>query len=151
MTSVPLETRQIIAGTSGESVECRGLSARAQREVGYPRVSIVVPTVNESQNLSPLLDRISLAMSGISYEVLIIDDDSKDGTFELCQQMMAWHPLRLYVRQNASRGLSGAVLEGLTRARGNFVVVMDADRAIACNEAMISSALVRIAPLRAMR
>lgn len=93
----------------------------------HPRVSIIVPTLKESQNLTALLRRIELSMAELPYEVLIIDDDSADGTEELCGRLMRNHPLQLHVRHRPIGGLSGAVLEGFNRARGAIVVVMDAD------------------------
>jgi len=92
-----------------------------------PQVSIVVPTFREAESLPLLIDRIALLKetSGIELELLIIDDDSRDGT----EAVIASRPepwLQLFVR-TVDRGLSQAVLFGLSRARGEFLVVMDAD------------------------
>lgn len=90
-------------------------------------VSIIVPTLNEAVNLAPLLSRIETAMAGRSYEVVIVDDNSRDGTPHLCKRLAQTYPLRLVCRQVPVGGLSGAVLRGMKSARGDVLVVMDAD------------------------
>ena len=102
-------------------------TAFATSNVGSPEVSIVVPTLNEAKNLPELLRRISAAMRPWSYEVLIIDDGSRDGTPEVCAKLAQDYPLELIVRDNPVAGLSGAVVEGLRAARGGILVVLDAD------------------------
>jgi dolichol-phosphate mannosyltransferase len=90
-------------------------------------VSIVIPAMNEAKNLPALLGRIDAAMAGRSYEAIIVDDDSRDGTPEVCQSLIDQYPVRLVVRKDPSNGLSGAVLHGMGVARGELLVVMDAD------------------------
>ena len=92
-----------------------------------PEVSIIVPAMNEAANLCELAGRIDRALIGRHYEILIVDDGSKDGTPELCAQLACKYPLRLFVRSEPTNGLSGAVLFGLDRAAGQLLVVMDAD------------------------
>ncbi|MCC7293259.1 MAG: polyprenol monophosphomannose synthase [Phycisphaerales bacterium] len=91
-------------------------------------VSIIVPTYHEGENLRPLVERVFAATSGagIDAEVIIVDDDSRDGTEEAAAELARAHPIRCVVRRGA-RGLSGAVLEGLRHARHDVFVVMDGD------------------------
>jgi dolichol-phosphate mannosyltransferase len=90
-------------------------------------VSVVVPTLNEATNLPALLERVGRAMGEWPYEVLVVDDGSRDGTGEVCAGLAARHPLRLHVRDDPRGGLSGAVLHGFSVARGRILAVMDAD------------------------
>jgi dolichol-phosphate mannosyltransferase len=90
-------------------------------------VSIVVPALNEAQNLPALCARIADALSTARYEILVIDDGSADGTREVCRLLATCFPLRLHVRPQPQGGLSGAVLEGFGLSRGDILVVMDAD------------------------
>ncbi len=90
-------------------------------------VSIVVPTLNEAENIPQLVERVANAMSGRDWEMLIVDDDSRDGTPQVCAELAEKYPLRLLVRKRPAYGLSGAVLHGFAHARGNVLVVMDAD------------------------
>lgn len=93
-----------------------------------PAVSIIVPTYREEANLRPLAARIGEVMesAGRSYEMLIVDDDSGDGTDATAGALATRYPVRLITRTGA-RDLSLAVVEGLRQARGPLLVVMDAD------------------------
>ena len=91
------------------------------------QVSVVVPAMNEAVNLPALLPRIDAALGRTRYEVLVVDDGSTDDTPEVCARLAVRYPVRLQVRAEAVGGLSGAVLHGFELARGEFLVVMDAD------------------------
>ena len=93
-----------------------------------PDVSVVVPAYREAPNLEPLVARIDAAAraAGIRVEIIIVDDNSQDGTARIVAALGERFPVRLIVRTN-QRGLSGAVLTGLRDARGDALVVMDAD------------------------
>lgn len=92
-----------------------------------PAFSIVVPTLNEVENVDELLRQIgALADACPPFEVIIVDDDSKDGTAERALSWAARLPVRVVVRRG-ERGLASAVIAGAREARGDVVVVMDAD------------------------
>ena len=93
-----------------------------------PKLSIVVPTFREVRNLEALslaIDTV-LRKQAVDYEVIFVDDDSKDGSEELGAQLAQRLPVRMIVRRN-EKGLATAVVHGLDAARGEFVLVMDAD------------------------
>jgi Glycosyltransferases involved in cell wall biogenesis len=89
-------------------------------------ISVVVPTYNEAENLPELLERLDRALAGRSYEVVVVDDGSPDGTAEVARRLAGRYPVRVLVREGR-RGLSSAVVEGARAAGGDVVVVMDAD------------------------
>ena len=91
-------------------------------------VSVIVPTYCEAENLPLLVPRISaaLALAGLRGEILIVDDDSPDGPEAVCNELSTSYPVRLLIRRG-ERGLSGAVLHGIREARGDVLVVVDAD------------------------
>jgi dolichol-phosphate mannosyltransferase len=91
-------------------------------------VTVVVPTYCEAANLPVLVPRIMTALeqAQLCGEVVVVDDNSPDNTIAICQALVQQHPLRLFVRQH-QRGLSSAVLHGIRQARGDVLVVMDAD------------------------
>lgn len=89
-------------------------------------LSVVVPTLNEVENIELLVARI-FERSPDSTEIIIVDDGSTDGTRECVRRLSETHPVRLVTRDAASFGLSGAVIEGARAARGELLVVMDAD------------------------
>jgi dolichol-phosphate mannosyltransferase len=92
-----------------------------------PQISLIIPTLNEAENLPMLVEQIGAALRGRNYEILIVDDNSRDNTRQVCAQLAQTYPLRLIVREHPKDGLGGAVLEGISQARGQFLVVMDAD------------------------
>ena len=95
--------------------------------MSVPDISIIVPALNEGANLRPLTERIAAAMAGRRYEILIIDDNSKDNTPAVCLELARSYPIELVVRTKPVNGLGGAVLHGFAAARGDIFVVMDAD------------------------
>jgi dolichol-phosphate mannosyltransferase len=91
-------------------------------------VSLVVPTRNEAGNIIELLARLDRLPLGLLSEVIFVDD-SDDGTVALIESAAFHLPVEVVHREPGCRagGLSGAVVEGLRRARGEWVCVMDAD------------------------
>src|SRR5262245_17626190 len=95
---------------------------------GIMHLSVVVPTYREAENLRLLVPAVAraVASTGRAGEILVVDDDSPDGTPEVCAELARRHPLRLLVRKN-ERGLATAVLHGLRQAQVGGLSVMDAD------------------------
>jgi dolichol-phosphate mannosyltransferase len=95
-------------------------------EPGAVLVTVVVPTYNERENLAPLAGRVFGVVDPQQAELLVIDDDSPDGTAAAAAELGRVLPVRCVVRRG-ERGLATAVIAGLRAARGALVVVMDAD------------------------
>jgi dolichol-phosphate mannosyltransferase len=89
-------------------------------------ISIIVPTYNERDNILPLVERLSRTLSGRKFEILLVDDSSKDGTIDAAAALAEKFPVKVMVRSN-ERGLATAVLHGLKYAKGDIIGVMDAD------------------------
>jgi dolichol-phosphate mannosyltransferase len=89
-------------------------------------ISLIIPTLNEVENIGPLLGRI-LRCEPAPDEIVFVDDGSRDGTRECIRSFIASAPVRLIEREAALLGLSGAVIAGARAARGDLLVVMDAD------------------------
>lgn len=88
-----------------------------------------MPALREAGNLRPLLERISASLDSLAveYEVLVVDDDSRDGTDAVVGECARANPrIRLLVR-TGERGLAGAVLHGWRRTDAGILGVMDAD------------------------
>ena len=94
-----------------------------------PPVSVVVPTLREAAGLRALAERMreALAGRGPEWELLLVDDDSRDGTEDVAAELGERLPVRLHVRRGPQRDLSLSVLLGIRLARFDRVVVMDAD------------------------
>jgi dolichol-phosphate mannosyltransferase len=92
-----------------------------------PTLSVVVPTYQESANIPLLFDRIKVALEGLPWEVIVVDDDSPDGTSNVAFAIAAGdRQLRCLRRVNRS-GLAGAVIEGWMSSSADFVAVIDGD------------------------
>jgi len=91
-------------------------------------VSVIVPTYNEKENIPELVRRLDRALrkAGMPYEIIIVDDNSPDGTAEVASKLSRTYPVRV-LRRPGKLGLSSAVLDGVKIASGNIIVVMDAD------------------------
>ncbi|MBI3331458.1 polyprenol monophosphomannose synthase [Candidatus Peregrinibacteria bacterium] len=85
---------------------------------------MVLPTYKEAANLPELVTEIRDALAGHSYEIIVVDDDSPDRTWEVAEHLGP--PVRS-IRRRTERGLSSAVIEGFHHAKGEYLVVMDAD------------------------
>ena len=89
-------------------------------------VSVVVPTYNEAAALPLLVARLAKALAGRTWELVVVDDGSPDGTADVAQALAATNPIRV-VRRAGKAGLASAVLAGFAAATGEVLVVMDAD------------------------
>jgi dolichol-phosphate mannosyltransferase len=96
------------------------------KNTGSPEISIIVPTYNEHDNIVPLVQRIHQSLQGHSFEIVFVDDNSRDGTADLIRNMSAPCPIRLMVRTD-KRGLGSAVVDGIGLAGAPVIAVMDAD------------------------
>ena len=94
-----------------------------------PPVSVVVPTFREAAGLRALVERVQGVLSGYGseWELLLVDDDSGDGSEDVVAALGRSAPVRLHVRREPPRDLSLSVLLGIRLARFDRVVVMDAD------------------------
>jgi dolichol-phosphate mannosyltransferase len=89
-------------------------------------ISIVIPTYNENDNIQPLTEKIHQVLGQLNYEIVIIDDNSNDGTAETANRLSRKYPVRTIVRKN-EKGLASAVVRGFSEAEGEIIGVMDAD------------------------
>jgi len=92
-----------------------------------PRVSIVLPTYNERGNIEPLLAQLLPLQEQFELEILVVDDDSADGTAELVRQLAHGEPRLRLIRRVGRCGLASAIKEGLLDATGDLALVMDSD------------------------
>ena len=93
-----------------------------------PIVSVVLPTYNEAQSLRVVVPRIleTLHEAGLAAEIIVVDDDSPDGTAAVARDLGQRFAVRT-LHRTAERGLATAVLAGFAMSRAKVCVVMDAD------------------------
>jgi dolichol-phosphate mannosyltransferase len=92
-----------------------------------PQISVIVPAINEAENFPALAEQTAAALAGRSWEMLIVDDASTDDTVAVCARLAEKYPIHLLRRPRLPDGLGGAVLHGFAHAKGEYLVVMDAD------------------------
>ncbi len=92
-------------------------------------ITIVVPTFREAENIENLVVAVNQVMveSDLAYELLIVDDNSEDGTGVVVAHLGSDYPVRLIERKDKQRDLSASVLDGISEAVNEMIVVMDAD------------------------
>lgn len=88
---------------------------------------IVIPTLNERENIGILLERLRSTLHDIRYEVIVVDDDSPDGTAALVKHLSLTQPNLHVLHRIGRRGLSSACIEGMLATAAPFIAVMDAD------------------------
>ena len=90
-------------------------------------LTVVIPTFKERGNIVPLLKKLDMALAGIAWEAIFVDDDSPDGTAALVKTI-ALHDTRVRcLRRVNRRGLAGACIDGILFSSAPFIAVMDAD------------------------
>jgi dolichol-phosphate mannosyltransferase len=94
---------------------------------GTLELSVVIPTLNEAGNVEPLLERLGLALAGIEWEAIFVDDGSTDGTPELLTRIAQSDRRVRMIRRIGRRGLSSAVVEGALASTTPVIAVIDAD------------------------
>jgi len=92
-----------------------------------PELSIVIPTFNERDNIVPTIERLRMALRGIAWEVIFVDDDSMDGTLDVVRDLSLRDRRVRGIRRVNRRGLAGACVEGILSSSAPVVAVMDAD------------------------
>jgi dolichol-phosphate mannosyltransferase len=90
-------------------------------------LAIVIPTLDEAENISPLLARLDAALAGTKWEAVFVDDASTDGTADLIRARSLPDPRIRIVERIGRRGLSSACIEGMLSTAAPYIAVMDAD------------------------
>lgn len=89
-------------------------------------LSVVVPTYNEAGSVPKLAERLHAALGGRDWELVIVDDGSPDGTADIAAALAPRIPTNV-IRRAGKGGLASAVIAGFAAARGDILIVMDAD------------------------
>ena len=92
-----------------------------------PALSVVVPTFNERDNVTTLFHRLEIALAGKAWEVIFVDDNSPDGTWDVVRGLARQDSRVRCIRRIGRRGLSGACIEGILASSAPCAAVIDAD------------------------
>src|SRR5262245_32170368 len=92
-----------------------------------PEISVVVPTFNERDNVTTLYTRLEATFGATPWEVVFVDDNSPDYTWQVVRELSRRDPRVRCIRRIGRRGLSGACIEGILASSAPYAAVMDAD------------------------
>lgn len=107
-----------------KSDRSQSLGRAARRPI---ELAVVVPTFNEADNIEELHRRLVDVLSGVRWEMIVVDDDSRDGTPERARSLSHLGFEVRVLRRIGRRGLSTAVVEGMMATSARFIAVIDAD------------------------
>src|SRR6516162_11760751 len=90
-------------------------------------LTIIIPTLNERENIEPLVALLSEALPDTAWEAIIVDDDSRDGTSEHVRTLARRNPRVRCLQRIGRRGLATACIEGVLASCSPYIAIMDAD------------------------
>jgi dolichol-phosphate mannosyltransferase len=97
------------------------------RAIATPQLSVIVPTFNERDNVTQLFRRLEATLAGVAWEVIFVDDNSPDGTWNVVRNLARQDSRVRCIRRIGRRGLSGACIEGILASSAPCAAVIDAD------------------------
>jgi len=90
------------------------------------KISVIVPTYNEAENIKKLIPMIDSVLEDYDYEIVVVDDNSPDGTAVVARKLAEMYPVSVLIREK-KKGLASAILYGFMNASGDVLGVIDAD------------------------
>jgi dolichol-phosphate mannosyltransferase len=130
LTSVPIGSflvNEVIASSYTKQSEISSFNKQESQEI---KLSLIVPTYNESKNLAKLVEILTQLLNNYfhaNYELVIVDDDSPDLTWQIGLDLMPNYPQLRVMRRQEEKGLSTAVIRGWQASQGEILGVIDGD------------------------
>ncbi len=90
-------------------------------------ISVVIPVLNEAENIPVVVERLSAALSGVDWEAVFVDDDSPDGSAAVARSIASVNPRVRVIQRIGRRGLASAAVEGMMATCSPWLAVMDGD------------------------
>ena len=109
------------------TIELDPKTSSVQQIWSSPQLAVIVPAFNERDNVVPLYDLVSKAMGAIPFEFIVVDDNSPDGTAGVVKELARRHANVRCIHRIGRRGLSSAVIEGISASAAPYFAVIDAD------------------------
>jgi dolichol-phosphate mannosyltransferase len=131
------------ASSATAAIELERLPCHAALPV---ELAVVIPTLNERDNIAILIHRLNAALAGIRWEAIIVDDDSPDGTAELVRELAQRQGNIRCLQRIGRRGLASACIEGILSSAAPYIAVMDGD--LQHDETLLPAMLERIKAAR---
>lgn len=92
-----------------------------------PTLSVIAPTYREAKNVPVLFEKLKAELDGLDWELIVVDDDSPDGTWKIAQEIARADARMRCLRRVNRNGLAGAVIEGWLASSADYVAVIDGD------------------------
>ena len=130
LISVPLGAFQVNELLFSESVDEANFDRVFPLQENPVKFSLIVPTYNESKNLAKLVEILTQLLNNYfykNYELIIVDDDSPDLTWQVGLDLMPNYPQLRVMRRQGEKGLSTAVIRGWQSSQGEVLGVIDGD------------------------
>src|SRR5262249_5931589 len=89
-------------------------------------LAVIIPTLNEAANIAPLLERLTAVLAGVDWEVIFVDDDSRDDTAAVIRHIAIENPRVRLIERIGRTGLASACIEGMLPTAAPHLAVMDA-------------------------
>ncbi|MEM8798472.1 MAG: glycosyltransferase family 2 protein [Pseudomonadota bacterium] len=124
LSEVVLETE---IDAEGKNRAVNADAAPRPASAGDLTVAVIIPVLNEFDNVRPLLAKLDDALTGVTWEAVFVDDDSTDGTADLVREIGRNNPRVRVVQRIGRRGLSTAVIEGMLATPAPYLAVIDGD------------------------
>jgi dolichol-phosphate mannosyltransferase len=102
-------------------------NSQGRHETLATELTIVIPTFNERENIRPLIAAVDAALPSDNWEMIVVDDDSSDGTSSVVREIARHDPRIRCIQRIRRRGLSSACVEGMLASSSPYLAVMDAD------------------------
>ncbi|NCO75766.1 MAG: glycosyltransferase [Cyanobacteria bacterium] len=122
-----IESLSPVPSGSLEILEIRNIDNNSEEKI---KLSLVIPTYNESKNIPTIIQKLTQLLDSRipqQYELIIVDDNSPDKTWEVALDLMPIYPQLRVMRRTEEKGLSTAVIRGWQVAKGEVIGVIDAD------------------------
>ena len=97
-------------------------------------LSIVLPAYKERENLEVLIPQIAREFDDTSYEIIVVDDHSNDGTRELLDALRVSNPRIVMLERSSLAGIGSALRDGFNTARGEYILSSDADQSFSAKD-----------------
>jgi dolichol-phosphate mannosyltransferase len=107
-----------------------------------PELTVVIPTLNERDNVPLVVERLNRVLAGLAWEVIFVDDDSPDGTADVVRALAQTQPNIRCLHRLGRRGLSSACIEGILASAAPYAAVMDGD--LQHDESLLPAMLAKI-------
>src|SRR5262245_20326548 len=108
-------------------MERDGIAQRGSKGIARMILSVIIPVYNEAATLREIIDRVMKAPVLLERELVIVDDASSDGTIGLLEEIAAERPEVRVSYHPANRGKGAAIRTGIAQAKGQIVLIQDAD------------------------